>query len=243
VKSQPRFFVDAPCTPGAQVTLRSDDVRHARLVLRMRAGDPVVVVCDGSAWDARLSQVSAGRTTARIDALRSEQGGELPAFVTVLQAVPKGAKFDDVVEKTVELGARRIVPVRCERGYADAGDRKLERWRRIARAAAMQSRRRFVPEVESPIAWAQGVRLARSQPVLVAYERAPSGSLAAALAKSSDGKPFAIAIGPEGGLAPAEVDAARAAGCDFVSLGPTTLRTETAAAALLAACAACRGWW
>ena len=241
--SQPRFFVDARCSPGVEVTLRTDDARHARLVLRMRAGDSVVVVCDGAAWAARLSQVSANQTTARIDAMRAEQGGELPAFVTVLQALPKGAKFDDIVEKTVELGARRIVPVRCERGYADAGDRKLERWRRIARAAAMQSRRRFVPEVDSPIAWSDGVLLARSQPVLVAYERALSGTLAAALAKSQDGMPFAIAVGPEGGLAPAEVDAAQAAGCELVSLGPTTLRTETAAAALLVACAAYRGWW
>lgn len=239
----PRFFVAAKCAPGAAVTLEPADARHARLVLRMRSDDPIVVVCDGSAWDARLIEMSGDQTLARIEASRNEKGGELPAFVTVMQALTKGAKFDEIVEKTVELGARRIVPLRCERSYGEADQRKLERWRRVARAAAMQSRRRFLPTVEAPRDWSETVQLAREQLVLVAHEDALPGSLATALAKAKNGGPFAIAVGPEGGLAQAEVEAAQAARCALVSLGPTILRTETAAAALLAACAALRGWW
>ena len=239
----PRFFVDGKCEPGAVVALEPSDGRHARLVLRLRVGDPIVVACDGSAWDALITEASSDQTQARIESARAERSGELLVFVTVLQALTKGAKFDEIVEKTVELGARRIVPVRCERSYAEGGTHRLERWRRIARAAAMQSRRRFLPTVEAPRDWGDAIQLGREQPVLVAYEGAHAGSLAAALAKAKNAEPFAIAVGPEGGLAPAEVDAARAAGCTLVSLGPTILRTETAAAALLAACAACRGWW
>ena len=238
-----RFFVDTACAPGSEVPLDPADARHARLVLRLRPGDPIIVAHDGSTWDAALVHLDGDRVTARIEAARSDRDGELPAFVTVLQAITKGAKFDEIVEKSVELGARRIVPVRCERSYGDAGAHKLERWRRIARAAAMQSRRRFVPEVDAPIAWNDAVKLGQTQPVLVAYEAIPPGGLAHALAKASTNGSLAIAVGPEGGLAPAEVEAAQAAGCTLVSLGPTILRTETAAAALLAACAACRGWW
>jgi 16S rRNA (uracil1498-N3)-methyltransferase len=241
--SEPRFFVDAACSPGAEITLHAHDAHHVRVVLRLREGDAIVAVHGGSAWNARLLADAGDSLKARIENAREERGGELPAFVSVLQAVTKGAKFDEVVEKTVELGAARIVPVRCERSYAEAGPQKLERWRRIARAAAMQSRRRHLPVVEAPLAWKEAIKLARTQPVLVAYEGQQSGSFAPAVERVRDLESFAIAVGPEGGLTKTEVDAAGDAGASFVSLGPTILRTETAAVAMLAGCAARLGWW
>lgn len=235
--------MDSACAPGSEVSLDPADARHARLVLRLHPGDPIVVVHDGLAYDAALITASGDRATVRLEAERGERGGELPAFVTVLQAITKGTKFEEVVEKTVELGARRIVPVRCERSYGEAGAHKLERWRRIARAAAMQSRRRFLPVVDAPLAWSDAVQLGRSQPVLIAHEAAQPGSLVSTLAKMKSAGALSIAVGAEGGLTGTEIRAAREAGCALVSLGPTILRTETAAAALLAASAALLGWW
>jgi 16S rRNA (uracil1498-N3)-methyltransferase len=242
--SAPRFFVDDECAAGAQIELRHDDAHHAIEVLRMHTGDPVVIVRDGTAWDATLSDFGRGRASAQLVAPRAESGGELPLAVTVLQAIAKGSKFDDVVEKAVELGARRIVPVVCERSYAQASSAKIERWRRIARSAAQQSRRRYLPEVADPMTWIEALRATNTNPpTLVAYEHAAPGSLAAAADKIGEARSIAIAIGPEGGLTAAEVAAAKESGCELVSLGPTILRTETAAPALLAALAARRGWW
>jgi len=240
----PRFFVDELCEPGREVDLDGADARHANVVLRLRAGDPLIVVRDGTAWDATLTEVLASGARARIVSAREEAGGELPAAVTVMQALTKGAKFDFVVEKAVELGARIIVPVQCERSYAEAREHKLERWRRIARAAASQARRRYVPSVAEPIVWASALASWKSSPPpIVAYERAPAGSLEEALERACPAPNVAVAIGPEGGLTEAEVEAACSAGCALVSLGPTILRTETAALAMLAALAARCNWW
>jgi 16S rRNA (uracil1498-N3)-methyltransferase len=242
--SAPRFFADVDCGTGELIELRPDDAHHAIEVLRMRSGDPLVIVCDGTAWDATLSDITRGRVSARLAAPRTEKGGELPVSVSVLQAIAKGAKFDDVVEKSVELGARQIVPVMCERSYAQASSAKIERWRRIARSAAQQSRRRHMPEVTDPMSWIEALRATNAdRPTLVAYEHATPDSFAAAVDGLGYASSVAIAIGPEGGLTDAEVAAANESGCALVSLGPTILRTETAAPAMLAALAARRGWW
>ncbi|HEV2908819.1 MAG TPA: 16S rRNA (uracil(1498)-N(3))-methyltransferase [Candidatus Eremiobacteraceae bacterium] len=242
--SAPRFFVDVECAAGAQIELRHDDAHHAIEVLRMHTGDPLVIVRDGTAWDATLSDSGRGRASAQLIAPRGESGGELPVAVTVLQAIAKGSKFDEVVEKAVELGARRIVPVVCERSYAEASSAKIERWRRIARSAAQQSRRRYLPEVGDPMTWMEALRATNvDRPTLVAYERASPGSFDAVVDRIGEARSIAIAIGPEGGLTDAEVAAAKESGGALVSLGPTILRTETAAPAMLAALAARCGWW
>jgi 16S rRNA (uracil1498-N3)-methyltransferase len=241
---KPRFFVEEVCETGRDVRLDRDDAGHAHRVLRMREGDSVIVVRDGGAWDAVLTEIGASGARAKIGAARQESGGELPAVVTVMQALTKGSKFDFVVEKAVELGARRIIPLRCERSYADASDLKLERWRRIAKAAAAQARRRYVPVVDEPAQWAEALADWHGVPApIVAFEGAPAHTLAAALKDACDAAQLAIAIGPEGGLTDDEVEAARANACALVSLGPTILRTETAALALLAAVAAHCAWW
>jgi 16S rRNA (uracil1498-N3)-methyltransferase len=243
--SESRFFVAQECVPGREVALAAEDARHARLVLRLRTGDRIVVVRDGSAWEATLTASSSSGVLAQVGQRRDETGGELPVAVTVMQALIKGAKFDYVVEKVVELGARRIIPMRSERCAVEPSEHKVERWRRIARAAAQQARRRYEPIVEEPVAWRDGLAHWRgTTPPVVAYEEAPPGTLAPALARIPDDiGELAIAIGPEGGLGPADVAAAEAVGCPLVSLGPTILRTDTAALAMLAAIAARRGWW
>ena len=177
--------------------------------------------------------ITKHRVRARALHPSAETGGELPVKITVLQALTKGSKFDDVVEKCVELGAHRIVPVVCARSYADAGFHRLQRWRRLAKAAAQQSRRRVLPTVADVVAWGEAV--ANAQPLLVAWESAQPGSLANALERLGPAPELAIAVGPEGSFTGDELEVALAAGSTLVSLGPTILRTETAAAAMLAA--------
>lgn len=235
----PRFFIDATPSSGATIALEAGDAHHAAHVLRLRADAPIVVIASGIAWDAVIA--TADCTSARVLRPSPARGGDIELDVTVLQALTKGAKFDDVVEKCVELGARRIVPVRCERSEADASTHKVERWRRIARSAAEQSRRNILPVVDDPRSFSDALAVTAAATLLVASERAPRGSLATALRRFEAATSFAIAIGPEGSFTDAELAAAEAAGASFVSLGPAILRTETAAAALLAAIAS-RAW-
>jgi len=239
----PRFFSADDVTAGALVALEEVDAHHASGVLRAKAGEPLTLVSAGAAWDAEFATIGKNSVTTRVVRRSADQGGELPVQVVVLQALTKGAKFDVVVEKTVELGASRIVPVLCARSEAEGGPNKTDRWRRIARAAAMQSRRRIVPEIEPSCSWDDALdRFAAGALTLVAFERADKGSFATAIATYRDNA-IVIAVGPEGGLQADEVARARRHGAQIVSLGPTTLRTETAAAALLAASASSLGWW
>jgi 16S rRNA (uracil1498-N3)-methyltransferase len=239
-----RVFLDQACTPGEQVTLSAEDAHHLTSVLRLRPGDELVVVGAGVAWSADFVSAGTHACTVSIRERLHDGGRELPADVTILQALPKAAKMDDIVEKVTELGAAAIVGVRCERSYGGSSEHKIERWRRIARAAAAQAQRLHVPRVDGPWDFAVALeRHARDTHVLVASERAPRGSLSTALADIPASAPLALAIGPEGSFSPAEVALARAAGARLVSLGPTILRTETAAPAALAAIAALRGWW
>jgi 16S rRNA (uracil1498-N3)-methyltransferase len=160
----------------------------------------------------------------------------------------KGEKQDFVVQKATELGAARIVPVACRRSVpqldSDQGEKRQKRWQRIALAAAQQCRRLDVPEVTAPTAWSAAIGRpgATHAPIrLLLYEgmAPPLGAvLRRALAGDDEGggreQVVEILIGPEGGFAADEVSAAIDAGFLPASLGPLTLRAETAVVAALA---------
>jgi 16S rRNA (uracil1498-N3)-methyltransferase len=220
------------------VALGGDDARKLLVVLRKRSGD-AIEVCDssGRAYAAAL-RVDGERAFARLDA--EIAGVRPPSLELVLaQGVPKGAKMDYVIEKATELGVARVVPFVSERTQGSSGERagKVERWRRVAKAAAQQCGRRDVPEVEAPLSWDELCgRLAEVDRALVPWELAPGEPLRDRLPAALAGaRSVLVAIGPEGGLSHAEVDRAVAAGALTVSLGSRILRTETAG---LVACAA-----
>ncbi|HLJ82564.1 MAG TPA: 16S rRNA (uracil(1498)-N(3))-methyltransferase [Candidatus Eremiobacteraceae bacterium] len=240
----PRYFAASDIVAGVPVELNPDDARHASTVLRCRVGEALILIAEGVAWDAEFASVDGHRVSVVARQPSVLQSGELPAKVTILQALTKGAKFDEVVEKTVELGAVRIVPVIFSRSETAGSANKVERWRRIARAAAMQSRRRVIPSVDEPITWSHACSsFPASSLTLLADENADRAMLGPALERYIAGTPIVIAVGPEGGLTTEDVERATVRGATPVSLGPTILRTETAAAALLAAVASGLGWW
>ncbi|MDQ6768183.1 MAG: RsmE family RNA methyltransferase [Candidatus Eremiobacteraeota bacterium] len=241
--SAPRVFVSQSCSPSALIELDRNDARHLALVLRMKAGEHITIVSQKMAWQAQLTEIDGERAIASILVRALQPSSELPVDVAVLQAVPKGAKMDAVIEKVVELGATSIVPIRCTRSYGGDSPQKVDRWRRIARAAAQQSQRLVVPDVEQAMSFNDAIaRFSPTSQLIVAWEEAEKSSLAAALQRKT-ARPIAIAIGPEGSFTSEELQRASAAGCDLASLGRTILRTETAAAAMVAAIAALRGWW
>jgi 16S rRNA (uracil1498-N3)-methyltransferase len=207
-------------------------------VLRKRTGDEIEI-CDsaGRTFLAKLRAESDGVSAS----LESELGAIRPPAIDIVlaQGVPKGAKMDFVVEKATELGVARIVPFVSERTQGSGAERagKVERWRRVARAAAQQCGRADVPAVDAPLDWTELCALMGGfDRALVPWELAPRQALREVLpALLAGARSVLIAIGPEGGLSHAEVERAVAAGATPVSLGSRILRTETAG---LVACSA-----
>lgn len=235
------FFVEPKDTQEGRVTLTGPDVHHIRRVLRLKPGDHIVV-SDGQ---GRLSRVRLERLTEE-----SAEGVVLEAAealspkgpsITLAQALPKARKFDFIIQKAVELGVERIVPLATRRAVVRLeGSRaaeRLERWRRIAREAAKQCRRPSVAEV-APLVDMETFLSSLGPPEagqgrLLLWEDAvePLGETLERL-----GRPASLIclVGPEGGFEEAEAARAVEMGFAATSLGPRVLRTETAPVALLA---------
>lgn len=186
-------------------------------MLRARQGDFVEVV--GAGGGLFLAHVGEGRTVGVVEEL---EAGFEEVQVTLYQAVPKGGRMDLVVEKATEAGATRIVPLLTEHGEVNPREGKLDRWRRVAEAAARQSLRLRVPEVPEPVTFGAALREAGEAGVLL--HNAPGvGDVEDAVEPGA-----CLFVGPEGGWSEEELERARQAGLSVAGLGPYRLRSETA---------------
>jgi 16S rRNA (uracil1498-N3)-methyltransferase len=233
-----RFFVAGVHAEGDRVTFAPDDARKLATVLRKRSGDRVQIVDSGGIAYAATLQVEGKAVSATLDERLARPSTEPRLAITIAQAVPKGQKMDFVVEKATELGAAAIVPVRSARVIgAETSGAKVERWRRIARAAAQQSGRERIPEIADVHDWdALLASFARYDRVYVPWELAEPRPLREVFdVELAGARDVLIVIGPEGGFASDEVERAREAGARAISLGARILRTETAALVILSA--------
>lgn len=241
-----RFFVSREQlrgTPPTQVELTGSDVKHIRDVLRMRVGEELLV-CDsaGVEYFCTLETILPDRLLLHI---QSQRQGETEPLIPVIlyQGIPKGEKMDWVIQKAVELGVRRIVPVMMERSVVrlpQEKDRrkKQERWQKIAHEAAKQCGRTRLPQVEIPLSYQEALADSPEGLRLLPYENEEQVSLQSRLrplCASQSMCPISVLIGPEGGFSQEEVVFAEHAGFLRVTLGRRILRTETAGLSVLAA--------
>lgn len=239
----PYVHLDVPlvgATVGDLVALTAADRHHLRRVLRLAVGADVEVA-DGVG--------SSATGTLEDDGVRlgSDVVTTSPSSprITVVQALAKGRKLDDVVRQVTELGADRVVPIAAERSVVrlagDRAHRAVDRWRAVARAASEQARRPHRPEVTGVVTIEQLRATVDDAVVLVAH---PGAAVSLPAAAPVDGAHLAVAVGPEGGWTDIEVETMCAdAGGHPVGLGATVLRTEHAAAAAVAVLAALGGRW
>jgi 16S rRNA (uracil1498-N3)-methyltransferase len=215
-----------------RAALVGEHAAHLARVLRARVGQEFDIVSGQKLRRGRVTLVTEDRVEFALGE-ELQQPAELD--VTVLLAVFKFDRFEWAIEKLTELGARRIVPLiaaRTDVHLAQAAGKRVERWQRITREAAEQSRRLSVPEVVAP----QGLQdvIQREGCRLRLAESDAEESLTRALQDHNASENVSIAIGPEGGWTEDEQAQFAAAGWKAVSLGTTILRAETAAIAALA---------
>jgi 16S rRNA (uracil1498-N3)-methyltransferase len=232
----PRVYVPGASGPGSMISLPPDQARHLSRVLRLAAGDALVVF-DGAGceYDALITLARGGAVSARLGEARRVDR-ESPLTVTLAQAISSGERMDYTVQKAVELGAAAVQPLATERSLVRLADsraaRRVAHWQAVAIAACEQCGRNRVPPVLPIVPLERW--LALRDPQACGLMLAPGADISIT-ALTPPLRPLVLLVGPEGGLAPREQEAARAAGFSELRLGPRVLRTETAAVAALAA--------
>jgi 16S rRNA (uracil1498-N3)-methyltransferase len=235
-----RIYVPPEAISGGHAVIKGDQARHLVSVLRKKPGDDVVLFDgEGTEYDAKVERIDRNVVAATVRGKRVRCHATRPA-VALFCAVPKGRRFDLIVEHATELGADTIIPLMTDRTVVrmEAGsvDNKIERWRRIAVAAAEQCRRATLPRVMPPVSFSAALEQlpesAFSIQARSVWQHPPIQEVLEQLGPAH--KDVLIFIGPEGGFTPEEAARAEDAGLRFASLGENILRTETAAIASLA---------
>lgn len=233
------FFVKPEQIEGHLVRITGPDVNHGRQVLRLKEGENLLI-SDGAGRDYVCVVKALEKDCITAAILREdEEKRELPAAITLYQGLPKQDKMELIIQKAVELGAARIVPVATEYAVVKLDGRreeaKLKRWQAIAESGAKQSKRSRIPQVGEVMPFKDALLEGGKAGLrLFAYEHEEGmAGTKRELAKVRAGQEIALFVGPEGGFSQAEVKMAREAGFAPISLGKRILRTETAGIALL----------
>jgi len=232
-----KIFFRPPERCGDTVHLTGNPAHHLLHVLRMRTGQELTL-CDGQGTDfsARLETITAKPSTATFTLLSQYPSGTEPTIpITLYQGLPKGDKMDWIIEKCIEAGVNKIVPVCTARTVVKIKDtaKKAERYARISESAASQSMRGIIPEIAPPKSFADAVAEAATAPCLVAYENERTRLIKSTISSLPPG-PISLWVGPEGGFEESEIGALEEKGAIPISLGPRILRTETAGLVALA---------
>jgi len=230
-----RLFIDAELAAGNTIDLPSDQGHYLRSVMRLAAGDPVILFNgQGGEYGGSVEVLSKQSSIIHLDSYVAIDR-ELPCRVHIVQAACRSEKIDSILQKGTELGAASFHIVRSERSSLKLEGAKLnkrvDRWRKIIIEAAEQSERTAIPE----ISWHD--KLAGTPAAGICYTLHPEADRSWSSEKAiiTAATEVTLAIGPEGGWSPRDIETLSALGFRNLSFGPRVMRTETAAPALLAA--------
>ena len=229
-----RVYTDQALTPGADVAIEGGRAHYLTRVLRVTAEQPVVLFNgDGHDYAADVLVPGKQRVRLRVNS-RLPSVPESPLHITVAQAVSRGERMDQTLQKCTELGAAAFQPLWSERVEVrlegDKLTRRLEHWQGVVAAACEQCGRATVPGVNPPLALTEW--LMQGDPETVRIVLDPLAERA--LSDWEQGSRVTLVVGPEGGFSEVEVALLGRSGADAYSLGPRVLRTETAAPAAVA---------
>lgn len=228
-----QFFIEEEQIGKEYVTITGGDVNHIKNVLRMKPGEKIRVSSRGGQdFYCRIAEM--GDDFVQADILDEEASKtELPSRIYLFQGIPKGDRMETVIEKAVELGVYEIIPVAMKYCVVKLDEKKaankIRRWQAIAESAAKQSKRSMIPRIHPVMDYADALEYAKSCDVnLVPYENQRGmAATREVLDAIEPGQSISIIIGPEGGFAPEEIQAARES-MEVISLGKRILRTDIA---------------
>lgn len=240
-----RYFISPEHMQDTTCRVEGADAHHIRKVMRYQSGDQII--CSnglGRSVQAEIQEISEEAVECLILHERTDQR-ELPVHITIAQGLPKGDKLEWVIQKGTELGAHGFIPFSSARSIVKydekKGQKKVERWGKIAKEAAEQAHRDYVPQVQA-VCSLKDLFAFEAKAKWIAYEEEAlhltnhsESVLYQELNQLKSGDTIMIVIGPEGGLDIEEVNQLKEAGYTPISLGRRILRTETASQYVLAA--------
>ena len=229
--SLPHFFSGAP-EPGEILVLAGDEARHAGGSLRLRPGD-LLTSGDGEGAIATCLVEGVARDQVRARVRERRVVPSPTPHIAVHLSAPKGERLTWAIQKLTEIGVDSIILVEASRSVRrwwneEQGLKAADRLRKVAREAAKQSRRAFLPALGGPVPWASAVEAYTKQGLLIVLWERAEHSLRAVLPEEPPER-VGLLVGPEGGIPEEDARAAEKEGAFLASLGPIILRTETAA--------------
>ena len=226
-----RLYQNTPFTEGKTAELNSDNSHHLNKVLRFPVGKNITVF-NGDGFDYKALVQDAKKTTSLKIISRERNNSESKLDLTLAQGIAKGEKMDFLIQKAVELGVTRIIPMKLERCVVrlreEKVQKKIDHWQKIANHACEQSGRSVIVSVSDPVSL-EGLLEEKGHNGFVLHHRAQIG-----LSQVQEASNATILIGPEGGLTEKEVSDSEFAGYQSVHIGKRVLRTETASLAAIA---------
>ena len=229
-----QIFINENCISDNVCHVTGEDFKHLAKAVRIRVGEKIRVT--SSSEESYICEVTeVGRDEILAEIREEAFSTELPNKIYLFQAIPKGTRFETVIEKTVELGVYEIIPVEmknCVVRWEEAKKKKkVERLQKIAESAAKQSKRSLIPVVHDVMSYRDAVAYARdiADIKLFPYESAEClNHTKDVLSEIKPGQNISIFIGPEGGFSDEEVEIAKE-DMEIITLGNRILRTDTAA--------------
>ena len=226
-----RLYQNTPFTEGKTAELNSDNSHHLNKVLRFPVGKNITVF-NGDGFDYKALVEDAKKTTSLKIISKVRNNSESTLDLTLAQGIAKGEKMDFLIQKAVELGVTRIIPMKLERCVVrlreEKVQKKIDHWQKIANHACEQSGRSVIVSVSDPVSL-EGLLEEKGHNGFVLHHRAEIG-----LSQVQETSNATILIGPEGGLTEKEVSDSEFAGYQSVHIGKRVLRTETASLAAIA---------
>lgn len=235
-----RFFVESNMVGNENIIIDSlDDVKHISKVLRLKVGSKIFI-SDGSNWEYECEIIEITKTIVESKIIDKQKFAREPKIrVTLFQGIPKHGKMDLVVQKAVELGVYKIVPVFMKRTIInDEGgfSKKIKRFNAISYEAAKQCQRGLIPQITEAIKFEVALDILKTMDTIIfPYENEENLTLKDFLrGLENEIRDVGIIVGPEGGFSDEEATMLKNIGAPGCSLGKTILRTETASITAIA---------
>ncbi len=227
-----RYFACEEDFENDTVKITGDDFKHLKNTLRYKIGDKITVIYKEVEYLTFISKLEKQYIKCKVIE-KTNSNNEPKINITLFQGLPKKLKMEKIIQQNVEIGVKRIVPVYTNRTIVKIDDKnkenkKVERWQKISKESAKQSKRNVIPKVNNIVKFKDAIKelMNGDLEIIVPYEEENNNTIKKIFDISK--KEYAIFIGPEGGFEQSEIEELKSVGAQVITLGPRILRTETA---------------